>query len=157
MERHNQFLRDFRLLLKKYHTERAMAEAMAKVVEGTIETYYGIFLRYIVDPNRINVKFVEDFYKVFEADFDELRGTNIDPKGLAALLKDDSKLKSVFEYIKIQKEAIFSLRESLDQLLEHYHQLLLSHKTGTHLYYQLLVKYEEIMKEFGDQTDELAE
>jgi hypothetical protein len=36
MERHNQFLRDFRLLLKKCHTERAIAEAMAKVVDGSI-------------------------------------------------------------------------------------------------------------------------
>lgn len=153
MERHNQFLRDFRLLLKKYLTEKAIAEAMAKVVDGSIETYYSIFLRYIIDPNRITVEFVEQFYKIFQADFDELRGTNLDPKGTPAIMKEDSKLKSVFEYINIQKENIFKYQQSLDQLLEHYHTLLLNHKTSTHLYYQLLCKYEEILKEFDDASD----
>jgi len=153
MERNNQFLEDLRLLLKKYLTEKALAEAMAKVVDGSIETYYSIFLRYIIDPNRINVQFVEDFYTIFQPDLDELRSRDQESI-VPAFMKGDSKMKTVFEAIQFQKEAYAKLQENIEVLLQSYHRVLLGYKIGTHLYYQLLAKYEDNLRKFYDQSND---
>jgi hypothetical protein len=155
MERQYQFIRDFRLLLKKYHTERALAEVMAKSVSGSIETYYSIFLRYIIDPNRLNANFIEEFYKIFADDFDALRGRDVE--SVPTFLKDDMKGKTIFEMIELQKEAYVSLQGDMDRLIESYHTMVLGYKRSVHQYYQLLEYYEDALRKLNDESNESPE
>lgn len=134
MEKYNQFLVDLRLLLKRYLTERAIAEAMVKVYGGNAETYILIFLRFILDPVRVDISFLEDFYTTFQNDLDEISRTGEEPPGWTELPMGNDLL----ELIKFQKKNAKDLQEYADVALRVYHETLLNYRKMTHRYAQLL-------------------
>jgi len=134
MEKYNQFLVDLRKLLKKYHSERAIAEAMVKIHGETADAYIRTFLRYIVDPLRVDVTFLEHFYTIFQEDLDEL--CNISegsPQWAETPISGDLR-----ELIKFQVENGKDLVQQLDAYLRIYHETLISHKRTAHRYVEVL-------------------
>lgn len=146
MEKHNPFKEDLKLLLIKYHTVKAIVRQMVKAQGGEVETYYSTLLRYLIDPNRVNVTFLEHFYTVFQNDFDEIKSNNDRPANmLEHVIVGELWGKDVYELIQFEREQVEDLLKAQDKLLTLYHGTLLDLRKWLHRYHQIVEVLEKVI------------